>query len=112
MPTDRPRLTVTLTDEMLRDVEDFRFSRRIKTQSAALSELIKIGMQRLESELNDTDEKKPVTVDGLTDQELRFLALYDQLGEGGQSLIDGWLSLTPPNRRLLLAILQAILQQQ
>jgi len=59
-----------------------------------------------------TREEKPVTVDGLSEREERFLWLYDQLGDGAQAIIEAWLSLSPPNRRILIAVARAILQEQ
>ena len=64
------------------------------------------------SDTHPPDEEKPVMVDGLTDREERFLWLYDQLGEGAQAIIEAWLSLSPSNRRILIAVARAILQEQ
>lgn len=63
--------------------------------------------------LEDLDkEEKPADVGGLDGQEERFVWLYRQLGDDGVRIIEYYLSLSPSNRRLMLAILQAILQEQ
>ena len=63
--------------------------------------------------LEDLDkEEKPADVGGLDGQEERFVWLYRQLGDDGVRIIEYYLSLSPSNRRLMLAIVQAILQEQ
>lgn len=63
--------------------------------------------------LEDLDkEETPADVGGLDGQEERFVWLYRQLGDDGVWIIEYYLSLSPSNRRLMLAIVQAILQEQ
>lgn len=63
--------------------------------------------------LEDLDkEETPADVGGLDGREERFVWLYRQLGDDGVRIIEYYLSLSPSNRRLMLAILQAILQEQ
>lgn len=63
--------------------------------------------------LEDLDkEETPADVGGLDGQEERFVWLYRQLGDDGVRIIEYYLSLSPSNRRLMLAIVQAILQEQ
>ena len=57
-------------------------------------------------------EEKPVTVDGLTDNQERFIWLYRQLGEDGIQLIDSCLSLSPSNRRIMIGLAKLLLQEQ
>lgn len=58
------------------------------------------------------EEGQPAEVGELTAQEERFVWLYGQLGDGGQELIDGWLSLLPSSRRVVLAVTRALLREQ
>lgn len=55
MPTKKPIISVVLDEETLQKVEDFQFKNRIPSRSKALNELIKIGIEQLEREL---DKKK------------------------------------------------------
>lgn len=50
MSTDRARYTVSLDDELFKQVEDFRFERRYQTRSEATAELIRLGIEQLKSE--------------------------------------------------------------
>lgn len=50
MPTDNPRITFAVSEEMKDRINDYQFSNRIKNQSQAILSLIKIGMDSLEEE--------------------------------------------------------------
>ena len=53
MPTEKPRYTVIVDDELLKRIDDFRFENRYPSRSAATLELIRLGPEQLEK-----DEKK------------------------------------------------------
>lgn len=97
MPTDKPRITITLTEELLQEVENYRFSHHIKTQSKALNQLIDRGISVLMADI-EAKKEEPVTVDGLGEDERRF--------------IEVWRDLNPANQRLLLEIGAVILRSQ
>lgn len=46
--TDRLRYTVSVDQEMFRQIEDFRFERRFQTRSEATVELIRLGLSSLQ----------------------------------------------------------------
>ncbi len=50
MPTQKPRYTVIVDEEMLKKIDDYRFENRFPSRSAATIELIKLGMEQLEKE--------------------------------------------------------------
>jgi len=57
MPTEKPRYTITLDKELLKEIDDFRFENRFPNRTQATLELIRIGMETLEKEkcnLNNT----------------------------------------------------------
>ncbi len=45
MATDRPRYTVSVDNDMFREIENFRFERRYQTRSEATVELIRLGLE-------------------------------------------------------------------
>ena len=47
MPTEKPRLTIVVDDELLKKIDDFRFENRYPSRSAATKELIQLGMDAL-----------------------------------------------------------------
>ena len=50
MPTDKPRYTVIVDEEMLKRIDDFRFENRYPSRSAATNELIRLGLEEIEKE--------------------------------------------------------------
>lgn len=47
MPTEKPRYTVIVDDELLKRIDDFRFEHRYPSRSAATLELIRLGLEEL-----------------------------------------------------------------
>lgn len=48
MPTEKPRYTITVDEELLKRIDDFRFENRYVSRSAATLDLIRIGIEELE----------------------------------------------------------------
>lgn len=59
IPTEKPRYTITLDEEMLKKIDDFRFENRYANRTQATLELIRIGMETLEKQqkCENPDEK-------------------------------------------------------
>lgn len=45
MPTEKPRYTITVDEELLKEIDDFRFENRYPSRSAATIDLIKLGFE-------------------------------------------------------------------
>lgn len=57
MATERPRYTVSVDDDLFKQIEDFRFSNRFQTRSEATVELIRLGLESLKSKSsNESDQ--------------------------------------------------------
>ena len=56
MPTEKPRYTIIVDDELLKKIDDFRFENRYPSRSAATLDLIRIGMEVLEKQ--QAEQKK------------------------------------------------------
>lgn len=58
MPTEKPRYCITVDDETLKEIDDFRFEKRYSSRSKATLELIRMGLETLKShEKNDLEQK-------------------------------------------------------
>lgn len=63
MPTEKPRYCITVDEDMLKDIDDFRFANRYNSRSQATVELIRLGLQKLreiewdEEHTNNTQPK-------------------------------------------------------
>lgn len=53
MPTQKPRFTVVVDEELLKQIDDFRFNNRYPSRSAATLELIRLGLKALEQQHNE-----------------------------------------------------------
>lgn len=95
MPTNKPRFTITVDEEIFKLIEDFKYEHRCKNQTQAVLTLIEIGLTDLEH------KKKPAGAaesasralsheEGILDEaELRLLVLYRNLNiEGREKLLD------------------------
>lgn len=58
MATEKPRFTITMEESLLDAVDDFKFENRIKNQSKAIVELVKLGLE----ELKRTEQIKPNSI--------------------------------------------------
>lgn len=56
MATERPRYTVSVDDDLFKQIEDFRFSNRFQTRSEATVELIRLGLESLKSKSTESDQ--------------------------------------------------------
>lgn len=77
MPTEKPRVTITMTEDQLQQIEDFRFSNKIKNQTQAILTLVRRGIEELERQdaakknappspdVSKLEERKPDRVEQL-----------------------------------------------
>ena len=61
MPTKKPRYTVIVDEELLKEIDDFRFENRYPSRSAATLALIRLGMKALKIEQEQKKAKKDET---------------------------------------------------
>ena len=61
MPTEKPRYTVIVDEELLKEIDDFRFENRYPSRSAATLELIRLGMDAIKKQQKQAQNKKSDT---------------------------------------------------
>jgi hypothetical protein len=64
MPTEKPRYSVIVDEELMKRIDDFRFENRYSSRSAATVELIRMGMDALEkkqAEAKKAQKNKPTS---------------------------------------------------
>ncbi len=54
MPTEKPRYCITVDEELLKKIDDFRFENRYNNRTQATIELIRLGLNSLAKEKNIT----------------------------------------------------------
>lgn len=57
MPTEKPRYTIIVDEELLKKIDDFRFENRYPSRSSATLELIRLGMEALKKEQQEKSDK-------------------------------------------------------
>ena len=57
MPTEKPRYCITVDDETLKEIDDFRFENRYNNRSKATLELIRMGLESLKTNEKDNLKK-------------------------------------------------------
>lgn len=80
MPTIKPRVTITMTEEQLNRIEDFRFSKRMKNQTQAILSLIEAGFSVLASK-----DKAKIDYDETV---ALLMQKYEKLDEHGKDMVD------------------------
>lgn len=50
MPTEKPRFTVIVDEELLKEIDDFRLENRYPSRSAATIDLIRRGIEQLQKD--------------------------------------------------------------
>lgn len=86
MSTDRPRYTVSVDDELLKQIEDYQFEHRYKTRSSATVELIRLGIQQL-MQGQPKIAQNTALAPALSADEQQLIDDYRSLNEQGQEYI-------------------------
>ena len=100
MPTNKPRYTITLGEEMLKRIDDFRFENHIPSKTKATLELIQVGLTAVEKQ-RDTEIPQDTPACGVT-VPLRWCRLQffkDQLA-AAQRALDWTIKRNYPQDRL------------
>ena len=58
MATNKPRYTVSVDEELFKQIEDFRFEHRFQTRSEATVALIRLGLEALHKEQEEAKKNK------------------------------------------------------
>lgn len=82
MPTIKPRVTITMTEEQLQKIEDLRFKKRFKNQTQAILALIDAGFEILKA--------KPTNAEDIIAQnhDKQMIKKYHALDEHGKEMVD------------------------
>lgn len=86
MSTDRPRYTVSVDDELLKQIEDYQFEHRYKTRSSATVELIRLGIQQLMQE-QPKIAQNTAPVPALSADEQQLIDDYREFNDEGKGKV-------------------------
>lgn len=78
MATDKPRFSVTFTDDSFRKIQKYKEENNISTQSKAVARLVELAIGEIESERST--KKPPSTAEAAPGE--KDLELFDKLLDG------------------------------
>lgn len=58
MATEKPRFCITVDDELMKEIDDFRFQNRFSSRSKATIELIRLGLAALKEKDTGAGEEE------------------------------------------------------
>lgn len=58
MPTEKPRFMITISGELLQEIEDYRFENRFPNRTRAVAELIRLGLEAVKRQKEEQKEEK------------------------------------------------------
>lgn len=92
MATEKPRYCITVDDELLKEIDDFRFENRYNSRSQATLELIRLGLKVLKQQ-NEPCNEQVLPLKCIANEEHELLTKYQALPENGKELIRGALGI-------------------
>lgn len=99
MATEKPRFTITMEPELLEQVENYRYKNSFKTQSKAIIDLVRSGLNELG--VDGINEKAP----SLSDEAMKVARDYQALDRWGRqvvrSVIDDEMARVEDDKRFL-----------
>ena len=87
MGTDRPRFSVTMTEEMYDKINQYQHENRFSTQTKAISQLLEIGLKSIQEELNPSTKSKKIAPSDLSEEAKKIAKDYDKLDARGRGAV-------------------------
>ena len=89
MSTEKPRFTVTVSDEMKKSIEDFFHSRKFKNQSQAVNQLIERGLDSFIDGIDKSNRDEMLRFPSdISQSEVSIMKKYRALDEHGKELVE------------------------
>ena len=83
MPTEKPRITITMSNEQLGRIDEYRYSNKMKNQTQAILSLIEKGYEVLAQKQDFSSEYSEKT-SSLSDEALEIARGYEELDHWGK----------------------------
>jgi hypothetical protein len=86
--TNKPRFSVTLSDEVYKAVDDYKFEHRFKNQTQAVAALVELGLREVYGNSEKT-ESAPEASPVADPAENELVNIYRSLNDIGQTALMG-----------------------
>lgn len=83
MPTQKPRFSIAIDEDLLKAVDDYKFDNRIKSQNQAINDLVRAGLNELSR--IETEQIKNAPSD-LSEEARRVALDYEALDRHGRRM--------------------------
>lgn len=83
MPTEKPRVTITMSNDQFESIDNYRYAHKMKNQTQAILSLIENGLSKLEQTAPAHNKKSP----SYSDEALTIASDYTSLDSHGKAAI-------------------------
>ena len=83
MPTEKPRITITMSAEQLQEVDRYRFENKLKNQTQAILTLIQTGLEEMNRQDAEIIEKASEAANAVTEASSDIEAFASILRKAG-----------------------------
>ncbi len=84
MPTEKPRITITMSQEELKKINDYRYDHRLKNQTQAILSLVSIGLEEIAKKYPNTQSDASEVY---SKEEKELIESYRVLSQYGQKYV-------------------------
>lgn len=67
MPTQKPRFSIAIDEDLLKAVDDYKFENRVKSQNQAINDLVRAGLEEILGSKADKIKKASVSAEANTE---------------------------------------------
>lgn len=87
MPTENPRITITMSEEQLEEIRNYLHENRLKNQTQAILSLINKGFEALNAGSSGAVSNKKAPANVANALEKRLVDNFNKLNKDGQSML-------------------------
>ena len=83
MPTEKPRVTITVSKEQLDEIEEYRYGNKMKNQTQAILSLVRLGLDELSKRESEAIKKTSNVVKDTSEVKNEIAAFQSVLERAG-----------------------------
>lgn len=90
MATNKPRFSITVSDEMFNEINNYQHDNKLSTQTKAVTALIERGIEFLKSQDREISVKSTLVIpdSDLDINESKLIYMYRDLDDHGKEMVD------------------------
>lgn len=80
MPTSNPRITFTVSEDLMKQIDEYRFEHRLRNQTQAIVSLLNLGLEHMTGKKLTSDER-------FTEEQIELVHLFEQTDPVYQNVV-------------------------